>query len=154
MSYAIDLGIDCGASERLADQMLRHFDQLRIRLPGGREVTCDALGKACRLDHWFVGIYPRGMGYGVEDCRPELVESANYETIKWALYDHLSLGSGYRRAYFGSESFDSFACPTPEELLWIDLPDMIFSTEAFPNAPASLMTVPFSPGYVRVIKTG
>ena len=150
MSYAIDLGVDYGTSEQVADQIVEHFDGFRILLPADREVECAVTGKAQRLNHWFVGVIPKGMGYGVPDCRPELVEPMNYEAIKSALYGHLSLVSGYRRAWFASEAFDSFTSPTPEELAWIDYPEMIFASRAFPSIPTGTRVVQFSPGYLRV----
>lgn len=150
MSYAIDLGIDCGTSELIADAMLKHFDRLRIVLPEDRFVDCIASGKAQKLNHWFVGIFPHGMGYGVQDCRPELVEPKNYEAIKSALYLHLSRVSGYRRAWFGQEAFDFFTSPTPNELAIVDIPELIYSRDSFPVIPEGTQSVLFSPGYMRV----
>jgi len=153
MSYAIDLGIDCGASEQIADAMLKHFDGFRILLPEDGEVDCIAVGKAQKLNHWFVGVFPHGMGYGVPDCRPELVEPRNYEAIKLALYRHLSRVSGYRRAWFGQEAFDFFTSPAPEELAIVDIRELIYAADCFPLIPEGTQSVPFSPGYMRVTQT-
>jgi len=153
MSYFINFGIDCGTSESIADEMLKHFDGFRILLPAQRAVECSMSHKAEKLDHWFIGIFPDGMGYGVPDCRHELVEPKNYTAIRLALYRHLSLVSGYRRAWFGSEALDSFTSATPEELAMIDLPETIYAIDAFPRIPEGMQVVPFSPGYLRVVGT-
>jgi hypothetical protein len=151
MSSFIDLGIDCGDCEGLADQISAHFDRFIIRLPEGHPVECDAARKVQKLSHWFVDVYPLGMGYGVPNGRPELVEKENYAVVRQALYEHLSLGTGYRRALFGSEIFDFFTSSSPEELAVIDLPDMIYSTAAFPIPPSGVKVIPFCPGYLRVV---
>jgi hypothetical protein len=93
------------------------------------------------------------MGYGVQDCRPELVEPKNCEAIKLALYLHLSRVSGYRRALFGQEAFDFFASATPDELAIVDIPDLIYASDSFPVLPEGTRSVPFSPGYMRVTQT-
>ena len=90
------------------------------------------------------------MGYGVQDCRGELVTPENYEVIRFALYRHLSLVSGYCRAWFAQEAFDFFTSPTPDELAIIDLQGMIYARDAFPLIVPGTQVVPFSRGYLQV----
>ena len=156
MSYATNLAIDCGSSEQLADGLIKHFDGYVISLPDNTTVTCNT-GKAERLNHWFVGVFPQGMWLGPirgleKEHRPELCSSPFCEVIKQTLYHHLALVSDYRRALFGCEAFDFFTSPTPDELQYIDAPDMVFAEQNFPNPILTKPTSQFCPGY-RIVLT-
>jgi hypothetical protein len=62
----------------------------------------------------------------------------------------LSTQSGYRRAWFGAERYDTFLNATAYEDDDLDYLGMIFCTQQFPTIPGTLKTADFARDYRRV----
>src|SRR6266699_4635285 len=98
MAVYFDLGIDCGRSQRVADELAHQFENVKIGLRGIPDAECEVWRKENHGYH-FVGVWPRGMGYGTTRYhRPELLSDEHHVAIKKERYNRLSRVSGYRRA--------------------------------------------------------
>ena len=147
MAIYFNLGIDCGRFSQTADIIERHFKDLKFRLPGIADVECE-VSREQNLDYQFVCVWPRGMGYGTRDHRPELLQFESL--VKSKLYEHLSHIGGYRRALFGGEAFDVLWGGTAEELMDNDYINMIYANEEFPT-PTGGQVMAFAEGYSIVL---
>jgi hypothetical protein len=146
MAIFINLAIDCGHSREAADAVAAHFRGFTIGLPGVGDVECE-ISERCQHGHWFVGVWPRGLGYATQPvCRQELL--GREAEIGEALRRRLAAVGGYRRALFGGEAFDTLWDGTPEEFREIDYDGMVFAESAFPVLPTGYVGRPFSPGYL------
>jgi len=148
MAVAFYLGIDCGASRQTIDSITSHFRGLQLQLPeiGGVEYEVSA---GTSGGHCCVAVMPVGMGYGLPGyCRPELM--AHEGAIKEALYRHLSLVGGFRRAIFCADPCDCIF-DSLEEFMDIDYPGMIYADAEFPTQPTQQKVNSFSRGYSIVL---
>jgi hypothetical protein len=150
MAVYFDLAVDCGSDESLANKLLQYFNNLILHVPHTLPVPCKTY-KEYKRDHWIIGVWPEGMGYGTHPCRRELVKDDNREFIKIKLYEALKELPGFRRALFYGEAYDYFCHAEPEEDNDIDSIDMIFSSATFPQPAQNLILAPFSEGYLLVV---
>lgn len=150
MAVYINLGIDCGHSSVVADSLEAHFEGFRFRVADAGEVECE-VWKTKNHDHWYLGVWPRGLGYGtLRFHRPELLD--HEAEIRVELYRRLSERGGFKRALFCGEAYDTLWYGTPEELSDIDYIGMIYSEADFPEGVPGRRTVGFVEGYSIVLE--
>lgn len=152
MAIYFNLAIDCGEDEESADAALQHFEGFFINLSELPPAECE-VWKAKVRERWFVGVWPKGMGYAtLPISRPELMQAPNLKIIRVALNERLLALTGYRRARFGDEAWDFFVDSSPEEDDDIDYIHMVFSSKDFSQPPKGSTIAPFAEGYAIVIK--
>ncbi len=147
MAVGFYLAIDCGTSQQAADSVASHFRTLNLRLPEIGKVDCDVSAGSIG-GQYIVAVVPLGMGYGLPGySRPELL--VHEDAIREALYEHLSLASGFRRAIFCADPCDCIF-DSPKESMDIDYPYMIYANTEFSQPPQQNIK-PFSRGYSIVL---
>jgi hypothetical protein len=154
MAVYWNLAIDCGANETVATQIAQHFRQSRVIIEPHAPVEL-SVGIANERDKYFISIWPVGMGAGIPpgygSTRPELLSEDMIARVGDHLLGQLATQTGFRRAMFGAERFDTFVHATAEEDDDIDYSGMIFSTQHFPTIPRNLTTSEFAKGYCKVV---
>ena len=91
MAIYYTMGIDCGADDALAGEIVEHFDGFNILLPGVPPIYCESYAETHR-DIWFTCVYPRGMGHATlpeEERRPELANDQMAQAVRRVLYGQL-----------------------------------------------------------------
>jgi hypothetical protein len=149
MAIYYNLGIDCGSERADAERIAGSFADMTISVPNLEPVLVHVTMED-RRGLWFVGVWPKGMGHGtLPRNRPELLEAETHSKIEDALLDRLATTTGYRRAMFGAEAYDTLTFATPEEDNDIDYQGMIFSLRHF-TPTSSLTTRAFCDEYLVV----
>lgn len=145
MAVYFNLGVDCGPDEAVRDAVVAAFPGPIL---GDVELYADTV---FLRDSWFVGIFVKGMWYGNPGCRDELLTDTAMVRVREALYERLRSLRGYRRACFGGECYDQLAHGSPEEDVDVEYVDMVFEAARYP-VPTGAEVVPFSPGYLLVVR--
>ena len=153
MAVYWNLAIDCGSDEIAAGRIAEHFRQTTVVIPPYPPIELK-VSLAKERDKYFICIWPIGMGAGIPPSyaasRRELISEEMIAQVGDQLLRQLATQSGYRRAMFGGECFDTFVYATAEEDDDIDYLDLIFSTQHFPTIPRNLTTSEFAKGYCKV----
>jgi hypothetical protein len=154
MAILINLGIDCGKSEEVADRIVNHFQGYRFKLIDVGEVESEIWKKKNKIcGYWCIGVWPIGLGCGTRTkYEADLMEYQ--EAIGSNLYSHLALIRGYRKALFGGEIFDMWKDRDEEQeemiinepIYWEEM--TIYAEAEFPSLTEDLVyKSPFIPGY-------
>jgi hypothetical protein len=148
MAVYVSLAVECDTQEAAA-LVERHFRDFAIKV-GSRSVPFARIDVIPKNGRWYLAADPAGMMSNGGGYVEELHTPQSVAVIQESLYQHLRGVSGFRRALFDAEAYDSLAC---WEGYWHGdtvCTDMIVAEGIVSTLGAGQKLLPFSPGYVRI----